>query len=550
MVQRSTRRRAGVATFVAALAWTLGSAACTNVLVTPGAAAQRGTFVTYSCDGGVFAAVDVVPGGAHPTGASLGILADAAYGSGGPRVVPAELGHIPQVDMTYRCVGVRGGADLYHIGGINEHGVAIAETTLVGTRPELRNDCGWMAPFSACAARSLMSLALARAATAREAICIIGDLAERYGYSSPFPIDGEQFAIADGVEAWSMEIFGVGSRWTPGCGRPGAVWCAQRVPDGHVAVSANRSRIGRIDPANGDEFLVSSNVYDVAIDMGWWEPGSDRPFVWRDVYAPGARPGSAVREWRVFDLVAPSLALTPTDALPFSVRAERALSAADVMVIQRDLLEGTEFDATTLPAFSIERGTSPLATPLGSPALYELLGVVPTRTISSRYASFSCIYESRQDRPAAMRGAAWFGFGPAATSCYVPIYSGASDIPERWSHTDLAGGDLDLPFWTMTLPGQLAATRWQVAFPDLVAVRSAAESAFLAEEDRLASRVGVAPDGGSALLDRITSERMTAVEAAFEDLGDYLRILCLTEMADALRLRRPSVDVPSLDGSP
>ncbi len=533
----------------ALLAVSSSSPACTNVLVTPGATAAGSSFVTYSCDGGVFAALNVVAGEIHAGDSAIDVFGDPLYAAGVPGAPPARLGRLPQVEITYRYVDVRGGADLYHIGGVNEHGVAIAETTLVGTRPELRSDRGLLAPFSACAARSLMSLALARATTAREAVRVIGQLAERYGYSSPFPIDGEQFAISDGTEVWSMEIFGPGRQWTPDCGRPGAVWCAQRVPDGHVAVSANRSRIAEINLENRDAFLASTNVYSVAIEMGWWNPSSGRPFVWRDAYAPSDRWGSAVREWRVLSLVAPSHGLDPGGELPFSVRAERSLSTADVMAIQRDLLEGTPYDAVAEPAFVTATGTSPLATPQGAPALYELLSIAPDRTISNRYASFSCVYETSLARPAAMRGCAWFGFGPAATSCYVPIYSGTSAIAERWSQADLAG-DFSLPFWTMTLPGQLVTTRWQTGFPDLAAVRSAAESAFLAEESVLASRLASEPDGGAAWLAALTAARMDAVERAFVALGDYLRLSCLTEIADRVHLALPTVSVPTLNDVP
>jgi dipeptidase len=44
-----------------------------------------------------------------------------------------------------------------------------------------------------------------------------------------------------------MEIFGLGKDWTPDSRRPGGVWCAQRIPDGEVGCSANRSRIGAVD---------------------------------------------------------------------------------------------------------------------------------------------------------------------------------------------------------------------------------------------------------------------------------------------------------------
>ncbi len=174
MARTLPRSRApeNAALFVALLvALTLAATACTDALVTPGATASGTAFITYSCDGGVFAAVDAVAGATYAPGAMLDVFADLPYG-GGTGSAPEWLGSIPQARSTYRYVDVRGGRSFYHIGGINECGVSIAESTLVGARPELSNPRGMMAPFSACAARSLMTLALERAATAREAVAV------------------------------------------------------------------------------------------------------------------------------------------------------------------------------------------------------------------------------------------------------------------------------------------------------------------------------------------------------------------------------------------
>ena len=93
---------------------------------------------------------------------------------------------------------------------MNEHGVSIAETSL--------------------------------GRTAREAIRVIGALAEEYGCHSSFPIDGEQLAIGDGAEIWTMEIFGPGPDWTPDSNEPGAVWCAQRVTWGSRPIEVALAR--------------------------------------------------------------------------------------------------------------------------------------------------------------------------------------------------------------------------------------------------------------------------------------------------------------------
>jgi dipeptidase len=94
--------------------------------------------------------------------------------------------------------------------------------------------------------RAHQVFALQRAKTAREAIKIMGALAEQYGYGDY----GEALTLADTQEAWLFEIVGPGPLWKPGSGKPGAHWVAVRVPDDSVTVSTNTSRIGEVNPAD------------------------------------------------------------------------------------------------------------------------------------------------------------------------------------------------------------------------------------------------------------------------------------------------------------
>ena len=393
-----------------------------------------------------------------------------------------------------------------------------------------------------------MTLALQRARSAREAIQIIGALAQAYGYHSPFPVDGEQLAIGDGTETWTMEIFGPGPDWTPDFDEPGAVWCAQRIPDGYVGISANRSRIGEIDLADSDRFLASSNVFSLAEALGWWSPETGEAFKWSDAYAPDACRRCAIREWRAFDLVAPSLGLSPADPLPFSVEPDRPLSTSDVMAIQRDLLEGTEFDVTADPSFVVDGERSPLACPMCRWPFYDLVGVSPERTINNARSSFSCLYQTRTDQPSELIGCAWFGFGPAATTCYIPVYSGVTVLPADWGSEQVATGDLFLPFWSMTLPGYLASAQWQDAYPVLCAVRDPAEEAFMEEQSALAAVLAQLGDGDGAhiaqYLNEYTLDRLLAVEKAFGDLTTRFLVDYYVGLAPFVSCPTPVVELP------
>jgi len=88
-------------------------------------------------------------------------------------------------------------------------------------------------------------------------------------------------AVADPEEVWVFEIMPVGPLWSPKTGQPGAIWCAQRVPDDEVSICPNESRIGEIDLNKPDFFMASANVISYAVDNGLWDPKSGQPFSWK-----------------------------------------------------------------------------------------------------------------------------------------------------------------------------------------------------------------------------------------------------------------------------
>jgi dipeptidase len=222
------------------------------------------------------------------------------------------IGHIPQVPHTFASL-----EGLYGI--INEKQVAIGESTcgsrfFAGPNGDSCTMCTSLLDVS-----ELSRLAMERASTAREAIQIMGDLAVQYGfYGSEWdPSDdttyleaAEALTVTDPHEAW---IFHVSSDDTA----TSAVWAAQRVPDGHVSVVANQFTIRTIDPAaSADDMMFSSNLWTVAERAGLWSPdqGTLLDFAGAFSVRPGDTPHYAYstrRVWRVLDLAAPSLKLSP-----------------------------------------------------------------------------------------------------------------------------------------------------------------------------------------------------------------------------------------------
>lgn len=114
-------------------------------------------------------------------------------GGEGPDVdVAVKVGEIPQVAHMYAHFDIA-----YPFA--NEHQVMIGETT-IGGRRELYNGDGWFEIWE------MERIGLERGRTAREAIQIVGAIAEEYGYDD----GGECLTVIDPNEAWFFEVYGAG----------------------------------------------------------------------------------------------------------------------------------------------------------------------------------------------------------------------------------------------------------------------------------------------------------------------------------------------------
>jgi len=332
---------------------------------------------------------------------------------------------IPQVPHTY---GYR-----YSVFGyMNDQQLAMGEAT-IGCQRKMRNST----PTPAMDITMLTLLAMERCKTAREAIKLMGSLGEKYGYG--FHDSGEMLAVIDPEEAWIFEIMPVGPLWTPESGKPGAVWCAQRVPDDHVSVCPNESRIGEIDLIDTDYFLASPNVISYAVENGFYDPESGKPFNWKRTYCPAGGSASSThgmrgRLWRFFDLVAPSRNFSPelpNMDFPFSVKPDKKLSAQDVMALTRDKYEGCMFD----PSKGLKAG------PFSNPNYFRGFTAdgkryAGARCISVNNAEYTTLAQCRNWLPNPIGGILWVALGAQDTSCYIPIYAGVTKIPESYSVGD------------------------------------------------------------------------------------------------------------------
>ncbi|MEW6754793.1 MAG: C69 family dipeptidase [Candidatus Latescibacterota bacterium] len=419
--------------------------ACSSIIVTRGASADGSVFVTYTCDWWGYAGLEYTPAADHQPGDSLQVAG----------------GWIPQVPHTYAVIANR----------MNEHQVATSESTFDG-RPELVN------PQGLFFYEELMRVALQRSRTARETILTIGDLVKRHGYLAT----GESFSITDPDEAWIMEIIG------PGPGGTGAQWVAVRIPDGQISCHANESRIGEFPLDDPENCLYSDNVISSAVEKGYYDPRSGKPFSFRDAYAPAtleSRHYCDTRVWSIYRRAAPSLDLSPdyhrgvegSSPYPLWIRPDRKLSLPDVLALMRDHYEGTEYDMTQGP------DAGPFCNPNRyRPTSWEVDGTKYAweRPLAMMGVSHTYIAQLRRWLPSPVGAVLWYSVDDPYTSCYLPFYVPLLEIPRAFRTGGIDRFTWDSAWWSFNLVGNLTAGRWSQMIGEVQAAQAELEGDFLA----------------------------------------------------------------------
>ena len=426
---------------------------CTSIMAGRLATTDGSVITSHTCDGYYRTWVEIYPHTKYEKGAVHTVYT----GTLDPRETSYDMrkvkktGEIPEVEETYAFLNTA-----YPC--LNEKQLAIGETT-IGGRTELRN------PDGIFYIEELEKIALQRCKTAREAIKLIGRLAEEYGYGDY----AECITIADPKEVWQFEISGSGK------GKPSALWCAARIPDDHVGVSANMPRISTIDFNDPDKFMYSTNLQKAAKDLGYWD-GKEPLRFWKVISSYGKAYGT--REFYILSTLAPSLNLTEdAEELPFSVKPDKKLSPRDVIKYFRETYEGTEFDITkNLIVTSqrkddqgntvVEKVKSPVASAWLSPDLRRLFyeiqpGIIDYKyTIAQNWCAYSEVIQCRSWLPDEIGAVAWFSFDNPALSPRIPIFSGVLKLPESFGICGQFHYTPDAAVWSFRETNRLAVIKW------------------------------------------------------------------------------------------
>ena len=392
--------------------------ACTSIMAGKNATTDGSVITSHTCDSWYRTWMSVEPAADYKNDTVMDIYEGLMHTEKHGDMTGVRIkGQIPQARHTYSFLNTA-----YPC--LNEHQLAIGETTISG-RDTLQNKKGMFM------IEELQRVVLQRCTTARDAIRLIGELVKKYGYGD----SGECITIADRNEVWIFEIVGEGPK------KIGGVWAAQRIPDDHIAVSANISRIGTIDLQDKDHFMASDNVFEVAKKMGFWD-GKDEFSFWK-AYSGGNYFGEkknySVRELFIMRQLAPNAGFNnDMEELPVSVKPEHKVSVAEVSQLLASYYDGTEMNLSGRLKIKDKSGdsiVSPVANPWMRPDeinLYYALGdsaMKNIRTVSVSWCAYSTVIQLRSWLPDAIGGVAWIALDCPGESPRFPIFSGTTKLP-------------------------------------------------------------------------------------------------------------------------
>lgn len=475
--------------------------ACTSFLVGKKASTDGSAFITYNQDDyGMFGRLQYLPAGKHAAGEMRKIVdGDTNH----------YLGEIPEAPYTYAVTGY-----------INEHQLAITETTF-GGRSELAD------PKGIIDYTSLMTLALQRARTAREAIRVMTTLVQQYGYAS----EGESFSIADPNEVWILEMIGKGPN------EKGAVWVAVRIPDDCIACHANQSRIHKFNLKDKNNVMYAKDVITFARKKGFFS-GKDADFSFANAYAPadfGAIRYCETRVWSFYNKWVNGMEqyldyvdgkhIGKAEPMPLYFKPKQQLSLQDVMNSMRDHYEGTPFDITK------DAGAGPYDAPYRpTPLSWEYQGkkYFNERPISTQQTAGTYVIQVRASMPNAVGGVLWFGNDDPNMVAYTPIYCCVSKVPECYNPKD--ANDVNFSwnsaFWVENWVSNMTYPRYSQLFPSLQAVRQDVEGGYIAQQAQVESHAQTLlaqdPARAKAYLTDYSTTCANQMLARWKKLGEYL----------------------------
>lgn len=347
---------------------------CTGVYVGKNLTASGNVLIGQCGDESSSHWIEVVPRGEYGPGSVLEV------GAGPKADYPGMRTAVPQVPATNRYLTVRyseyaGFEKPLENGGVNEHQVAVIDVW-APSRDELRK----MTPGGqkGLTYSDEARVAMERARTAREAVQIIGSLINKYGHST---YGGNTHMVADTLEGWIIEEFAGG----------GKLWVAARLgPDDIKVIRPGFIEEIPLDYKENPNYAGSDRLISFAIEKGWYDRSSGKPFKVSEVYEGDIDKDSPGHQ-----------------------------------AYDKDVINGEKFLRERTPGITVR----------------DIMLLFKQRPYSNRATKYGQVTELRAGLPAELCRL-WIALGPPETSLFLPFYLGISNVPIQYGeHRYLTRGE-------------------------------------------------------------------------------------------------------------
>ncbi|AGU76409.1 C69 family dipeptidase [Streptococcus intermedius] len=369
--------------------------------------------------------------------------------------------------------------------GFNEHGVSISATVSAKANKAIQK----VDPYvkKGLAESIMTTVVLPHVKTAREGVELIAEIVKKQGAA-----EGNIVTIADKTGVWYMEILS------------GHQYVAIKYPDDKYSVFPNTFFLGNVDFNDKKNVIASENVEKVARDAHSYKEINGK-FHISQSYNPPMSEADRSRAWAGIKALNPDAPINYDDKyFDLLQSSNKKISVADVMRMQRNRFEGTQFkplDQMELDGKGIpQRGkVDPVYKyPLGNPNVME-----------------AHIFQLKDNIPASMGGGTmWLSVGSPRFAPYLPYYGNITNTYSAYQ-VDTTKYDKNSWYWVVSHIYDMAA-KHQKLFGNSVQEKWKALEAQWIEEQAKADEQYAAAGGASP--EEVTAASMARAEKVFKEM--------------------------------
>lgn len=369
--------------------------------------------------------------------------------------------------------------------GFNEHGVSISATVSAKANKAIQK----VDPYvkKGLAESIMTTVVLPHVKTAREGVELIAEIVKKQGAA-----EGNIVTIADKTGVWYMEILS------------GHQYVAIKYPDDKYSVFPNTFFLGSVDFNDKKNVIASENVEKVARDAHSYKEINGK-FHISQSYNPPMSEADRSRAWAGIKALNPDAPINYDDKyFDLLQSSNKKISVADVMRMQRNRFEGTQFkplDQMELDGKGIpQRGkVDPVYKyPLGNPNVME-----------------AHIFQLKDNIPASMGGGTmWLSVGSPRFAPYLPYYGNITNTYSAYQ-VDTTKYDKNSWYWVASHIYDMAA-KHQKLFGNSVQEKWKALEAQWIEEQAKADEQYAAAGGASP--EEVTTASMARAEKVFKEM--------------------------------